>query len=813
MTNICYYDIKKTMCSEGERKERENNIKQDCNMFESPRSLQEVCVDFICDNVLALCEVQPGDSGGPVSGPLSVTTLDDQLSCNGSDSSAMITTGSATINSTNSNSTSGSATRLCFKNSDAFLPAEISEQLLYSLCERKALSDLTITLFDSKTTRLRHVRLKDASTLSAKGLKVLRQHKVVDLEVNGLKITVNDLIGCLGDWSLQNLRSLSVAKGSFVDCSRYCVVVALSKLRALQTLNVSGTEFNRHGLEIVVEDLPLLENLDISCTRVDDITPLKKCKDRLKTLTMFNLKIACANSMSVLLELNELRILDISDERDSYAFEMFAPVRSKITDLLKAAHCMPHLFSLDISGKDEIDAQDLKKFLKAHRQLTFLGLVHSDACYEDSLTNPLNADFRPDLMVSGTATEAQILEALRRYWNRPIYVQKCLYNLFRLTANFNEARVDVIKLVIPGMKAHPLEFRVQMAATACLYNLTKGELATKIHPSVLKQIVDLTLTAMESYPNHYQLQKNTLLTLCSDRILQDVAFDKYRCARLVMNCLSAFDDVSMNRMSVAICSILAAKISTVETSLLGAQPHYMSKLLTMVRSKLQSKSVDMTMKFTLSALWNLTDESATTCKVFLEEGGMELFLEVLEIFRGESSVETKVLGLLNNIAEVGHLRQRLMQPRFIMMLSLLLASEHIDVSYFAAGITAHLLSDGPRAWTMAFSLPTRLEMLDLLAHAVSVWQTPQVEMVAYRSFQPFFPLLNCKDAYPVQLWAVWAIHHVCSKNPKRYCGMLAREGGVQILEAVAKEQVETKAQPNVRSLCQSILETLASHPC
>lgn len=130
--------------------------------------------------------------------------------------------------------------------------------------------------------------------------------------------------------------------------------------------------------------------------------------------------------------------------------------------------------------------------------------------------------------VSGMATEAQILEALRRYPHRPTYVQKCLYNLFRLTPHFSEPRVDVIKLVIPGMRAHPEEFKVQMAATACLYNLTKGELATKIHPFILKQIVDLTLTAMESYPNHYQLQKNTLLTLCSDRILQDVPFDKYR---------------------------------------------------------------------------------------------------------------------------------------------------------------------------------------------------------------------------------------------------------------------------------------------
>ncbi|XP_014612203.1 PREDICTED: protein zyg-11 homolog B-like [Polistes canadensis] len=779
-------------------------------MFESPRSLQEVCIDFICDNVLTLCEVHLDDTNEHSSGSFSPTTY-DQVRCIFSKSSSETSVPICTL----SNDVSRSLpTRLSFKHPDIFLPTAISELLLSNLCERKTLSNLTITLFDSKSTRLRHVKLKDASTLSAKGLKFLKQHKIVDLVVNDLKVTVNDLISCLSDWSLQNLRSLSVAKGSFMDCSRYCVVVTLSKLRALHTLNVSGTEFNKHGLEIVVEDLPLLENLDISCTTVDDITPLRKCKDRLKTLTMYNIKISrCGNLIPILLELNELRNLDISDEKDTYAFEMFAPNKQKIGDFLKAVHCMPHLTSLDLSGKDEINPKDLKEFIKEHPHLKFLGLVHSDTCYEDSLINPANEDYKPDLVVSGTATESQILEALKKYTCRSVYIQKCLFNLFRLTPNFFEPRVDVIKLVLPGMREHPQEFRVQMAATACLYNLTKGESAVMIHPSILKQIVDLTLTAMESYPSHYQLQKNTLLTLCSDRILQDVTFDKYRCARLVMNCLSTFDDASMNRMSVAICSILAAKISTAETSMLGAQPQYMSKLLTMVKSKVQSNSVDITMKFTLSALWNLTDESATTCKVFLDEGGMELFLQVLESFQGESSVETKVLGLLNNIAEVVHLRPRLMQTRFISMLSSLLDSVNIDVSYFAAGITAHLLSDGPGVWSLVFSHPTREQLLEQLAHAVTQWRTPQGEMVAYRSFQPFFPLLRCSDAYPVQLWAVWAIHHVCTKNPKRYCGMLTREGGVETLKYLEKTHTENTSHPNLRSLCRSILETLKLNSC
>ena len=75
--------------------------------------------------------------------------------------------------------------------------------------------------------------------------------------------------------------------------------------------------------------------------------------------------------------------------------------------------------------------------------------------------------------------------------------------------------------------------------------------------------------------------------------------------------------------------------------------------------------LDITLKYTLSALWNLTDESPTTCSVFLEEGGMDLFSDTLDTFPGDNCIETKVLGLLNNIAEVAHLRPHLMVDRFL----------------------------------------------------------------------------------------------------------------------------------------------------
>ena len=89
-------------------------------------------------------------------------------------------------------------------------------------------------------------------------------------------------------------------------------------------------------------------------------------------------------------------------------------------------------------------------------------------------------------------------------------------------------RVDIISRVLSCAREYPTVFPIQMAATACLFNLSKSELGAKIHPKVLKDIVKADLDAMETFPQHQQLQKNVLLTICSDRILQEVNFDKYR---------------------------------------------------------------------------------------------------------------------------------------------------------------------------------------------------------------------------------------------------------------------------------------------
>ena len=298
----------------------------------------------------------------------------------------------------------------------------------------------------------------------------------------------------------------------------------------------------------------------------------------------------------------------------------------------------------------------------------------------------------------------------------------------------------------------------------------------------------------------------------------------------------------MNRMSVAICSILAAKISTEETSELGSHASYMKKLLSIVRGRMQENTLDITLKFTLSALWNLTDESPRTCKVFLDEDGMELFLDVLRAFPGEPTIETKVLGLLNNIAEVTWLRTSLLVDPFINILRELLISESIEVSYFAAGIVAHLASDKPERWTVQGT--PKAVMTGELWSVVSHWTYPSEEMVAYRllkdtnsqisvsrslsgllshfshycsrcrrrqsSCGPCGPSTTCVPRTPpgTVLYCTCTVLYCTCTVCSRYCGMLAAQGGHTVLLALVREAA---THSKVANITEQILTTMVEH--
>uniref|UniRef100_A0A4W3HUH7 Zyg-11 family member, cell cycle regulator n=1 Tax=Callorhinchus milii TaxID=7868 RepID=A0A4W3HUH7_CALMI len=636
----------------------------------------------------------------------------------------------------------------CLKEAAVF-PQELADRLLQKMSLNGVLNEKTVGIFRrNDLLRLKRACIRNAKLSAVAFRKAFCHHKLVDLDASGVNadITITDIVNALvtNKWNQQYLQCLVLNSLtlSLEDPYERC----FSQLTGLRVLSVTNVLFYNDDLRDVAS-LPKLESLDISNTSVTDITPLLACKDKLKSLTMHHLKclkMMTTQILEVIKELVLLQHLDISDDKQ---FTSDIALR-----LLEQSGILPSLRSLDISGRKHITDKAVQAFVQRRPSMQFVGLLATDAGYSEFLSGQGN------LKVSGEANEVQISESLRRYSERAFFVREALFHLFSLTHSMENPQPELLKLVVIGMKNHPTNLPVQLAASACVFNLTKQDLATGMPVRLLTEVARLLLKAMEHFPNHQQLQKNCLLSLCSDRILQDVPFNRFEAAKLVMQWLCNHEDQNMQRMAVAIISILAAKPAVLFGSVFVLQ-----KLLHIVEQKTNLCLVDTTLKFTLSALWNLTDESPTTCKHFIENQGLELFMKVLE----------------NNIAEVKELHPQLMKRNFIDHIGFLLHNKEVEVSYFAAGIIAHLISRGLHTWTLDLDLRTSL--LEQLNSVILNWPTPECEMVAYRSFSPFFPLLACSDTPGVQIWAVWAMQHVCCKNAPRYCSMLLEEGGMQQL--------------------------------
>ena len=116
-----------------------------------------------------------------------------------------------------------------------------------------------------------------------------------------------------------------------------------------------------------------------------------------------------------------------------------------------------------------------------------------------------------------------------------------------------------------------------------------------------------------------------------------------------------------------------------------------------------------------------------------------------------------MMGLLGNVAEVQRLRFRLMTTEYITVFGELLDSQSdgIEVSYNAAGVLAHITSDGANAWNI--SLPTREDVLNRMILAIERWSLDTERNINYRSFEPILGLIKCFDTPACQLWAVWAL--------------------------------------------------------
>ncbi|VDP79437.1 unnamed protein product, partial [Schistosoma mattheei] len=126
----------------------------------------------------------------------------------------------------------------------------------------------------------------------------------------------------------------------------------------------------------------------------------------------------------------------------------------------------------------------------------------------------------------------------------------------------------------------------------------------------------------------------------------------------------------------------------------------------------------------------------------------------------------------NNVAEVEQTRESLLKESLMNFFFKMLRHPCIQISYFAAGIIAHLSCLKDEIWLRNIQ-SSRESYVKLLGQAVCNWQPPHSEMVAYRSFEPFGLLvLHPESRLEIHLWAVWAIHHILTRKETRYVPVL-----------------------------------------
>eukprot|EP00794_Sanderia_malayensis_P003499 gene3500-3999_t len=491
------------------------------------------------------------------------------------------------------------------------------------------------------------------------------------------------------------------------------------------------------------------------------------------------------HSLFQLLHLSLLTHLDLSIE---YETENDFPVQDFICEesqiqlqdfinSLEDSKIFPNLKSLDLSGWSILLNKNVENIAYAHPMLKFFGLCLLDLQCTKKLSSS-NVIKVMNIQVSGSYLEDQIMLSLNLYPERIIYLREALKSLFVICADWKERSPHVIDLVLATLKLHPKDHLLQLAGTACLYNLTKSD--SNLRPVSMQQlheVGELALGSLEKFVslNRKQIMKNCLLIFCNDRLLHHPQkFPRYAISRICLDCMLEVPeslDRAITRMAVAIVSVLACKITSIETSQLTEAPE-MKLLLTIASTRLIEQRIDNTLRFDLSALWNLTDESPKACHLFVEHDGLQLYAELLSAFP-EHPIQTKVLGLLNNIAEVEELHVGMLTDGLMQHVRDLIENEEKSVSYFAGGIIANLLFH----WKSTYQLlvTSKAELSEKLENAIERWGRLDSEIVTYRSFKPFLGLLECHHLPCIQFFSIWAIHHVCTLNSERYSELMTPE--------------------------------------
>lgn len=675
---------------------------------------------------------------------------------------------------------------------DVILPSEICEKFIKSYQKKYRINDNIANMFRDKVrTRLSTVKLRN-SRITDEGLRCLMEHKPYEVELNQCEYLSQSSLEIISNNS-QNLHSLKFGPLTYVFPQDEGIYRQRGYI--IYAPNLKRLTIQRRGLAIfpllLLKPLQHLTHLDLSeCTSAGSIWALNE---------MNNLRFLVLHAVPWTKDLidwisgmGHLRHLDISQSNERHG-KYFSP-NEVLTQLVES---LPLLESLDISGtnlagtgaaavstmnqgtSDSMECEvrcDIPGLVsRVNNPLEFLGLygTHHGACKRHDI---------PAKVITGDANEEQILAAARAYMERPAMLTRVLNDLYYLFRYENNAYVGrALCVVLDAMDLHVMEKHIQISGSATLFYIVKGKEKDRIGIKMKKRIITALLDGMEAHLGDDTMMRNGCLTLCQFKIPTDVLFEYERVVQILLNGVADVNQEGfVQRIAIYLLNSLACQVDGKQKTFLGNQGA-IGKMLNLISDRLERRICDDVLEVAWSTMWNVTDETPQNCQRFLENRGMEYFLACLKIFPDKEELLRNMMGLLGNVAEVALLRPHLMNKLFLSVFYELLdsCSDGIEVSYNAAGVLAHMASDGPRAWTVAE--PAREMVLQRVAAAVERWDLRAERNINYRSFEPILSLLHAHHTPQCQHWAVWALANLTTVYPDKYCTLVEAEGGLRLL--------------------------------
>ena len=323
----------------------------------------------------------------------------------------------------------------------------------------------------------------------------------------------------------------------------------LLKFTNLTSLNLSATDIKNPCLDIIIDSLGNLDTFDLSlCRSIKLFNSLLKLSSKLKWLNLYNCCFHMQQNPTIYHILYQLKYLEYLDLSNDNAYnDTNNPIidnESDINKFLREENCLLRLRHFDLSGQNIISSASLHQFLLNHSNLQFLGLFLTNEKYSScvfDLNDSCYSKYRHytyDLQHLSTVAltendlilyEPYLIEALTRYRDRSVFIQKILYYIFFLTRSFHSKQQHLLIELIPQiMSIHVSLHAVQMASTACIYNLTRSPITEQIHVKYLAQIVQATMNVMAIFPNEQQVIIKYLFLFCVIK-----SYCRFSCKKIV----------------------------------------------------------------------------------------------------------------------------------------------------------------------------------------------------------------------------------------------------------------------------------------